>query len=89
MTGRSHPHTQPHIPPPPDEAAHVRPLEWSDKMDPNEMALIQQLSRQGGGNFIGSDGQQVYVSGPNQIEMLHRVCELLLEIRDLLKALSP
>ena len=43
------------------------------------------LSRRGGGSFLSSQGQ-TYVSGPNEIEMLHNVCDLLKEIRNLLKA---
>lgn len=51
--------------------------------------IAMQISRRGGGAFMTPNGMSGYVPGPNEVEMLHNVCDLLREIRDLLKTKGP
>lgn len=48
--------------------------------------MAHRLGRQGGGSWMGQDGRQWTTGGPNQIELLHDIRDLLVEIRDALKA---
>ena len=36
--------------------------------------------------FLSQTGQSGYVCGPNEVEMLHNIFDVLVEIRELLKA---
>jgi len=47
---------------------------------------LMQMSRRGGGAFLSQTGQSGYVCGPNEVEMLHNIFDVLVEIRELLKA---
>ncbi len=52
---------------------------------PEQITAEAEAARRRGDKLFIADGRCWYVSPPTEIEMLHRVCDLLTEIRDLLK----